>query len=359
MDGLMTDTIGVYYFSTIPMDFLRQRPQQLFDAWPQRDGGCFTFYYVEPPCLHLKVRYGDSRFYTVLPWETPQAQKTIGALIEAACERHARRVAICAEVWEPMIARCDFALICYDYCDVPEVMDRHQKLLAKSDLVIAATERLRQDVLARSPDKEVLLVSNGVDPAFFQTHRSRIAGDYVKNRPTAGFVGAVWHWIDVELIAATAVLLPDVDFLMIGPVAKYITLPTAGTGPPNLLWLGEKPYGQIPSYIDLFDVALIPFKPGTIAETADPIKLYEYFVLGKPVVSTSVRQAARYGDGRLLKIAGTAEDFAEAIRFFLRHDQPDWRDERRSIAGENSWSRKADLICDHLGTWLGRAGSGV
>ena len=358
MDGLMTDTIGVYYFSNIAMDFLRQRPQQLFDAWSRRTGGCFAFYYVDPPCLHLKVRYGDSGFYTILPWETPQAQKTIEALIEGACTKHTRRVAICAEAWEPMIARREFALICYDHYDAPEQADRHGKLIAKSDVVIATTEKLRQDILAGSPAKEVLVVSNGVDPAFFLAHRGHLPGDFSKKRPTVGFVGAIFHWIDVELIAATAVLLPDVDFLMIGP-AKGITLPTAGTGPPNLLWLGQKPYGQIPSYIDLFDVALIPFKPGTIAETADPIKLYEYFVLGKPVVSTSVRQAARYGDGRLLKIAGTAEDFAEAIRFFLRHDRPEWRDERRSIAGENSWSQKADLIFDRLGTWLERAGSGV
>ena len=57
-----------------------------------------------------------------------------------------------------------------------------------------------------------------------------------------------------------------------------------------------------------FDVCLIPSRPGGL--TADPVKLYEYFSLGKPVVATATRELSRFGD--LLYLAGGPEIFISA-----------------------------------------------
>ena len=56
--------------------------------------------------------------------------------------------------------------------------------------------------------------------------------------------------------------------------------------PPMFISRGSKTYEAIPPCIDLFDVALIPFKISDLSDATDPIKLYEYFALGKPVVAS-------------------------------------------------------------------------
>jgi len=80
--------------------------------------------------------------------------------------------------------------------------------------------------------------------------------------------------------------------------------------------------------------------------SADPVKLYEYFALGRPVVSTPIKQLSTYNDGRLLRIKDTAEEFVDAIANYLAFDDPNWQRERNQIARVNAWSAKASLILD-------------
>ena len=353
------ETVGIYYFSNIAYSFLTQRPQQLFKAWRQPPGGGdLRFFYVEPPCPSLKVHGHGSGYFVILPWEHPQAKQAIKALVEACCRREPRfKIAISPAVWEPFLAKEQFKLICYDYYDriTPAedggdatIAGKHQRMLLRSDLVFVTNEQLRLEAVGATGEGKVLTVSNGVDTAFFQANRSAWQpSDYGKRGPVVGFVGAILDWVDLDLVFQAAVMMPGVDFIMIGPVSEGNGQYTRAN-PANVVFLGAKPYGQIPSYIDLLDVAVLPFRQGNTAYYADPIVTYEYFALGKPVVATPIEQIKRYADGRLARIAGTAEEFAEAIGFFLSHGESDWARERRRVAAENSWLNKAELILSAL-----------
>ena len=46
--------------------------------------------------------------------------------------------------------------------------------------------------------------------------------------------------------------------------------------------------GSVPAYMQAFTVGWVPFAAGAIARAANPVKIYEYLALGKPVVSTPV-----------------------------------------------------------------------
>ena len=114
--------------------------------------------------------------------------------------------------------------------------------------------------------------------------------------------------------------------------------------PENVFILGTKDYKQLPAYVQLFDVALIPFKPSRIADSSDPVKLYDYFSLGKPVVATGIRELKKFDDGHLLRVAKTQDEFVDAISEFLRYDAKAWQESRRQIARQNSWLSKATII---------------
>ena len=105
-----------------------------------------------------------------------------------------------------------------------------------------------------------------------------------------------------------------------------------------------KQYMQLPAYVQLFDAALIPFKPSIIADSSDPVKLYDYFSLGKPVVATGLRELKKYDDGHLLRVAETRDEFVDGIRAFLNYDAEAWQESRRQIARQNSWLSKATIM---------------
>jgi len=77
------------------------------------------------------------------------------------------------------------------------IAGKHQRMLLRSDLVFVTNEQLRLEAVGAAGEGKVLTVSNGVDTAFFQA--TRLAwhpSDYGKRGPVAGFVGAIYHWID-------------------------------------------------------------------------------------------------------------------------------------------------------------------
>ena len=108
------------------------------------------------------------------------------------------------------------------------------------------------------------------------------------------------------------------DFLLVGP-AEDLDTEYVNSKPNNVFLLGKKDYKQIPAYIDL-DVTFIPFQKDETARFADPIKLYEYFTLGKPVVTTPLEQSMRFHDGRKMVVAQTKQEFIEGVEFFLTKD---------------------------------------
>ena len=221
----------VYYFSSISYGFLRQRPQQIFDAWATKRADGRSFFFVEPPRIELRAyRNHEATHLIGLPLDDRQFNLTVEQLLSGWSTPQAmERAAVCSVFWEPFISKRDFEVICYDYFDPvhtdepigPVYLDRHVKMLAKSDLIFTTTEDFRRDVLVRMPTADVTVVSNGVDTAFFAAQRERHRpDDFHKTRRTVGFLGAVSAWVDLGLVLWVAENLPNVDFVVVGPISQ-------------------------------------------------------------------------------------------------------------------------------------------
>jgi glycosyltransferase involved in cell wall biosynthesis len=269
---------------------------------------------------------------------------------------------IASPFWEPLISNKNVDLICYDYLDAlvlsPDASYRaarkkQEKLIAKSELIFVTAEALREDTLSVANEKDVILVSNGVDAQFFEENKSSYTepGFHKKNNKTVGYIGSIYGWLDIDLVYEAAKQLPLIDFVFVGPSYEPDKL-NRDAQPSNVYLLGPKEYHQVPSYINMLDIGLIPFKPGPISEASDPVKLYEYFSLGKPVVATDLRPLRRFNDARLLKIARTPDELVEAINFFLTHDSDAWQASRKRVALQNSWLSKASAILSSIETHI-------
>jgi glycosyltransferase involved in cell wall biosynthesis len=218
-----------------------------------------------------------------------------------------------------------------------ERMER--SMLATADLTVVSSKRLYE--LRRPAARRIAYIPHGVDLGTFQDRsRQRVNLSDLDglSDPVAGFVGRIADWVDLELIARCARAMPDWSFVLVGPsnldVGSLETLP-------NIRVVGRKDHRDIPHYIERFDVCLMPFVRNAVVESKNPLKMYEYLAVGKPVVSVRTAEVERVRD--VVRIA-EPDDFPQAIREERENDTDARRSARVAAVSHRSWPDVAEEI---------------
>lgn len=155
--------------------------------------------------------------------------------------------------------------------------------------------------------------------------------------PRLGFFGVVDERFDIDLLKNSALIKPQFQFVIIGPVVKidFEELPKL----PNIHYLGGRKYDDLPSYISHWDVALILFARNESTKFISPTKTPEYLAAGLPVISTPIQDVVNpYGVNNLVHIVETAEELVEAAEKKLSNNQNDqWLKKVDGFLAGNSW----------------------
>lgn len=253
--------------------------------------------------------------------------------------------------WLPWLERLDDALVCYDYLDHLSVHAANTQLswmqqldaalLRRTDLVTTVSDKLAVDLRRRAPDKRVCVIPNGVPSQWLSELPQPLdRGSLFKDskRPIIGFVGALYEWVDLELIRAVANALPEADIVLVGPRRSGVSM--RGLWPvSNIHIYPSQPFDRVRRWMEAFDVCLIPFKQNIVSQLADPLKLYEYLALGKPVVSTHLFGPPE--DAAPIYVGATAPEFIACVRKALAEDGHT-AEPRRVFASRHCWSQRAD-----------------
>ena len=80
--------------------------------------------------------------------------------------------------------------------------------------------------------------------------------------------------------------------------------------------------------------------PLTLA--TNPLKLYEYFCLGIPVVSTRLPEIEPFED--LVYLSEGADDFVRKLELAVAQDNPELRARRKAAAGNNTWRARCEQL---------------
>ena len=397
-----SERMRIYFFSPVPWEFLRQRSQHLADqfrslgvpvtfiestsirgALAKGFGSFFvaavrSLYWLVRSILWIEgsgssARAGASAaarpsFEILTPPITLPLNRFDSPLVEKLNARIHRRflwkeilrtmpegetsIAFVEQLpWAPAIRNRDFDRLYVDFLDDVTVYAgkssperfigflRHLAPMASAAFVTA--EKLQPMLKGYGYTCPMVRVPNGVDHEWFvrTAESDRTIEDLARiPRPRAGYVGAVYRWIDFPLVAAAARANPDVSFVFIGPYDDAANLERLRVAP-NIHWLPAKPYADMPLCIREFDACLIPFAAGEVAETTNPVKLFEYFSLGKPVISTPMTELQKYAD--LLYIVKGPGDFSRAFKQALDEHDPRTIDARREVARAHSWRAHA------------------
>jgi len=178
--------------------------------------------------------------------------------------------------------------------DVPEFRDSpktfteiQNELIDKADYVFCTARQLTS-CYDFKPSK-FYYIPNGVDYDHFHGNTAVQPQDYCKiDSPRIVYVGAICDWFDEKLLYYVAERLPRYNFILVGP--RKISLREAKNFR-NIFLLGCKGYNDIPCYMKYADVGIIPFKLNKLTKSVSPIKMFEYFAAGLPVVSTRMQEA--------------------------------------------------------------------
>jgi glycosyltransferase involved in cell wall biosynthesis len=175
-------------------------------------------------------------------------------------------------------------------------------------------------------------------------HFARVAKPVRRTMPSSprvGYFGALDEWFDADAIRECAFRRPDVKFQLIGriehePVRRLDRIA-------NVELCGEIAYEHLPDFMADFDVGLIPFKKMPLTLATNPIKLYEYFSGGIPVVSTRLPELEMFGD--LVYLANDTPEFADRLQEALTETGQDRRCRRVAVARRETWhARAAELL---------------
>ncbi len=234
----------------------------------------------------------------------------------------------------------------------PALRDREKELFGRADVVFTGGVSLWE--AKRNHHPNVHAMPSSVDAAHFATAREgkKDPADQKEiAHPRVGFFGVLDERLDRELLGAVASAMPEVQFVLLGPIVKIdpASLPKL----PNIHYLGQKNYKELPAYLAGWDVAFMPFAINDATRFISPTKTPEFLAAGCPVVSTPIRDVVRpYGEKGLVRIAGTPEEMVRAIGdAIVEKDKPAGIARRAACDGfiaQMSWDQTYQAMCAHV-----------
>lgn len=227
------------------------------------------------------------------------------------------------------------------------ITERERLLLAKADIVFTGGFQLYRS--KSRYHSNVHFYGCGVDVAHFR--RARQANTVIPAelaclpRPIFGYFGVIDERIDYELLHHLASTFPHASLAMIGPVVKVDSnsLPHL----PNIHWLGQRAYDELPALVKSFDVCLMPFAMNDSTRFINPTKTLEYMAAGKPIVSTAVPDVV-HNFTPIVAIAHTSTEFAQAVK--RASETPDTQLIQLGIqkANQQSWESIVNSMHRHI-----------
>lgn len=345
-------------FSHLRWDFVLQRPQHLMERFA-RERRVFFFEEYIPTDHHLAYleihSFAGTAVKSVRPriprdWSDSQCQEGLATLLDELFDligasepvlwfytpmmyAFARHVKAAAVVYDCMDELANFRFAS------PRLGALESDLMRCADVVFTGgfslyeAKRLLHDNIHAFP--------SCVDADHFRAARRMVVGpadQAVIPGPIFGYCGVIDERLDLELIRAVASARADWSVVLIGPTAKISPedLPRG----PNIHYLGQKNYVDLPTYFAGWSVALMPFAQNEATRFISPTKTPEYLASGLPVVSTPVNDVVRhYGGVGGVFIASDVQSYIIACEraLELKRTSAAWLTEADQLVAGKSW----------------------
>lgn len=192
------------------------------------------------------------------------------------------------------------------------------------------------------------LIKNGVFPVIYSNEKNKkreelkkIINNYEK---TVGYIGKLGTRIDEKLVESLSRSLPSTVFTYIGPHLKgqkNKKLIDIFNNNNNIIEFGPISSYDIYSYLELFDILIIPHAVGKNENGGDPLKLYQYLNTGKKIITTRI-----LGVEEFKEIVTVTNDYKRWINEIMKYDKN--KVKQYDIPDSISWSYRAKSLIRYI-----------
>jgi UDP-galactopyranose mutase len=363
-------------FSHLRWNFVYQRPQHLLSRLARKR----RVYFIEEPVhdpsgvLSWERNEPEENVAVLRPHtpvansgfndeQTPHLMRLIGQLVEEE-KLQDYLVWFYTPMALPLADTLKPAAVIYDCMDElsaflgapPQLLQQEERLLQQADLVFTGGPSLFRAKQHRHPN--VHCFPSSVDAAHFAQakHLPEAADQAPLPHPRLGFFGVIDERMDLGLLDALSQAHPEWQIIMVGPVVKVD--PASLPQRPNLHFLGQRSYGQLPEYLAGWDACLLPFAQNEATRFISPTKILEYMAADRPIVSTPIMDVAD-PYGQIVHLGDTHADFIAACERALAWPDAE-RVERvakmRDVLSKTSWDSTAGAMEQQIAKTLERSG---
>ena len=354
-------------FSHLRWNFVYQRPQHLLSRFAKT----YRVFYVEEPVYendvkhHLQFKKAQNNLWVVTPVLQPglsikESNAVQHKLLKEMFEEYNLNLNI-FWYYTPMALAFtnNFTpeMLVYDCMDelanfkfAPAGLKEYEaELFAKADVVFTGGHNLYKAKM--KAHHNIFPVPSSIDKSHFVKARRNVElpADQ-ENIPLVrmGYYGVIDERMDIDLIKNVALKNPSWHFVMIGPVIKIdpASLPQL----PNIHFLGNKSYEELPAYLSGWQIAIIPFLLNDATKYISPTKTPEYLSAGVPVISTPIADVVNpYGENNLVEIVNDEDEFTKAAKKILKNSSKEkWLNKVDAFLANNSWDNSFDFIMQEL-----------
>jgi len=232
-------------------------------------------------------------------------------------------------------------------CKKNQRIRKNEKILIKkADFVCINSNSLYQKF--KKIKKNVPVVPLGFRIDYFKKPLKKLKLKLKK--PTLGFIGNISKRIDFNLCLKLIKGNPNWNLVFVGPKYRELSVKNKINKLNQLLkyknfkWIKKQPKEKIPAIIKQFDICLIPYDTSEgFNKYSYPMKLFEYFYMGKPVVATPIEELRRFP--KFVKISKNIKEWEKHIKSLLAKPWPEkYKKEQKKLAEQNSWQKKIEAI---------------
>jgi glycosyltransferase involved in cell wall biosynthesis len=205
-----------------------------------------------------------------------------------------------------------------------------------ADVICATSRRIVEGLAERG--HEASLLRHGFPAELAQAYERPAPQDYATlGRPLMGYTGSIDGRLDFELIERLAAAYPEGSVVLVGPVSPRLTASDRArlSSRPNIHVLGPRAREELPAYVAHLDCALLPYRATEWLRYGSPVKMWEYFYAGPPIVGSGCLELKDYPPP-LVRFAAGHEQFIAAVA-----EPDDGREKRREYALANTWDHRA------------------
>jgi len=235
-----------------------------------------------------------------------------------------------------------------------------------ADKIVPITEGLKRILHARYgiPDSKMHVIESGTNINLFTPMDSKDCRQGLNLDPSfryVGFVGTLFKYQGIDtLIDCSHQVISNV------PEARFLIV---GDGEMKIEWIerveklglkdffkfpGQVPYAEVPLFINAMTVCTAPFKANR-GETS-PLKIFDYFACGKPVVSSDIPSIHRLlldSQAAILVPSDDPVSLAEALSDILRDEAERNRlgeNGRKFVTSKYSWKGHVESLLSVIET---------